>query len=63
MSEGTLTENEELRVALMLAVSGLSWAVGHIEGAGGPKDNYAARTLERLEKPRVTVASTRKDER
>jgi hypothetical protein len=61
LSNGILDEVEELRRALTLAVSGLSWAVGHIEGAGGPPSNYAARVLEDLRNPRMLVAPVTKD--
>jgi hypothetical protein len=37
----------ETEAALRLAISGLCWAVGFIEGIGQGTDNYAARTLGR----------------
>lgn len=45
-----------------MAISGLSWAVGFIEGIGQGTDNYAARTLSKLsEPPRFIVPGTEPD--
>ena len=41
-----------------MAISGLSWAVGFIEGIGQGTDNYAAKTLARLSEPPRFVPGT-----
>lgn len=50
-------QHAELQGHFALALSGLAWAVGRLEGEG-QDFNYAAQVLERLSAPQVRMAAT-----